>query len=310
LTTPIVTLMLTWWVSDWRPQRPRRSSGTRPLLSFGANLTASSFLWSLARGADGLLIGRFYGAEPLGLYSRAGALLTRPIEQLVGPVATVLLPTLSRLQPEPERYRRVVLQVYEGIAVSSFLFSGLLLALARPLTLVVLGAKWEQAAPIFAGFTLVALYTPVASVASWLLMSQGRGRDFLVQSLIGSSMTVLACLVGLPFGPVGVATSYSGFCLLVSLPLTYHIAGRRGPVSARDLWTQFFRHLPLWAIVCGATWLARYFAVSLHPLAQLFICGAVGLIAGVSFICAYPPSRQAALGIVNALSEFKKRRHL
>jgi O-antigen/teichoic acid export membrane protein len=303
LSTPVISFLLIWSASRWRPQLPRRRSGTRSLLGFGANLTASSFLWSLARGSDSLFIGRFYGSASLGLYSRAAALVARPVEQFMSPLESVFVPMLSRLQTQPERYRRVVLQAYEVIAVVSFLCSGLLFALAHPLTVVVLGPKWEKAAAIFAGFTFVGLYIPVASVAGWLLSSQGRGRHFLILSSISSALTIVFFLVGLPFGPVGVATSNSAFCLLIALPLGYYIAGREGPVTTRDLWSRFFKHMPLWGVVCGTTWLTRTLVSNLAPAEQLLICAAVGLLAGVVFVWAYPPSRHAAMNLLTALQE-------
>jgi len=299
LATPIVALFLTWSASRWR---------TRSLLNFGANLTASSFLWSLARGSDSLLIGRFYGSASLGLYSRAAALLNRPLEQAMGPLEAVFVPTFSRLQAQPERYRRIAFQVYDSMALGSFPFAGMLLALAHPLTLVVLGPKWESAAMIFAGFTLVALYTPIASVAGWLLSSQGRGRDYMVLSSISSSVTVLFFLVGLHFGPVGVAMSYSLSCLLVQLPVAYYIVGRRGPVTTSDLWSRFFRHSPLWGVVCGATWLIRTLVSNFAPAEQLLICAPVGLLAGGAFVCSYAPLRRAAMNLLTALQELLKSR--
>ncbi|MGH7950540.1 MAG: lipopolysaccharide biosynthesis protein, partial [Limisphaerales bacterium] len=153
----VVALVLTGCASRWRPQFFARRSGTRPLVNFGANLAAGGFIASLARGADGLLIGRFYGAASIGLYSRASALLTRPLQQFICPIEAVFVPAFSRLQTQPERYRRTFLEFYEAIAVTSFLFTGLFFALAHPLTLVVLGPKWEKAAVIFAGFTFAAL---------------------------------------------------------------------------------------------------------------------------------------------------------
>src|SRR5260370_20677775 len=248
LCTPAAAFLLTWGASHWRPELPTRRSGIRSLLSFGANLTISSFLYSLARGSDGLLICRFLGSAPLGLYSRAAALLSRPVEQLISPIEAVIVPTLSRLQLQPERCCRIVVQVYDIIAVTRFPLAGFFLALAHPLTLVVLGPKWEGAAPIFAGFTLVAFYTPVASVGSWLIVSQGRGRDFLAQSIFGSFVTIVSFLVGLPFGPDGVTMSYSASCLFIGLPILYHISGNPGPVSASDVSGRFFEHLPIWCV--------------------------------------------------------------
>ena len=310
LSTTVVSCLLAWSFSRWRPQLPKRRSGTRSLLHFGANLSASSFLYSLARGSDNLLIGRVYGSAPLGLYNRASAILMRPVQQFMSPIEAVFVPVLSRLQTQPERYRRVVLQAYGIVAVASFLFTGLLLGVAQPLTLAVLGQKWEKAAPIFAGFTLVALYSPIGSVSTWLLTSQGRGREFLIAGSIGSSLTIVSFLVGLPYGPVGVALSYSAFCILIALPVNYYIAGRQGPVSTSDLWGRFFTHLPLWAVVCVATWLARYLVVDAGPWKQLAVQGPAGLLAGLGFICIYPPARRVALSSFAVLCEWKKSRKI
>lgn len=306
LTTPIVSLGLTLWQSRWRPQLFKRRSGTRPLLHFGANLSVSTFMWSLARGSDALLIGRRFGSAPLGLYSRAGALLSRPLDQLMSPIEAVFVPTLARLLSQPERYRRIVLQVFDIIVVVTFPFTGMFLALSRPLTLVVLGPKWADAAPIFAGFTLVSLYIPVATIANWLMISQGRGKDFLVLSTIGSTMTLVSFLAGLPFGPVGVARAYSIYCLTFALPVLYYGAGRSGPVKTRDLWGCFLKHLPLWCVVCGATWLARQSTTHFRPGIQLLICGPIGFFSAIAFIWIYPPSRRAVLGFIDAVRHWKK----
>src|SRR5207249_1038462 len=161
----------------------------RHLLSFGANITVGSLMNSLARGADNLLIGRFFGAAAVGLYSRASILLMRPLQQFTVPINAVLVPVLSRVQTQPERYRRTFLRVYEAMALVSFLSTSLLLALARPLTLVVLGSKWEQAAPIFAGFTIAALCVPLAAASTWLFQTQGRGKDWLFASSLCSCIT-------------------------------------------------------------------------------------------------------------------------
>jgi PST family polysaccharide transporter len=310
LAAPLAILILSWTASHWRPQLPKRNTGTWSLLQFGAQLTVSSFIWSLARGSDGLLIGRVYGSAALGLYSRAGTLVIRPFEQFMPWIDAVFVPTLARLQTQPERYRRTVLRAFESIAVGTFYFSGLLLVLAHPLTVVILGHKWEAAAPIFACFTLVALHYPLGSISTWLLTSQGRGRDFLRLSVINSVVMVLAFLAGLRFGPAGVALAFSGSCLLIVMPLQYYYAGRSGPVSARDLWGRFFTHLPVFGVVCGATWLAYSFVLNSASWKQLAFCVPVGLIAGAGFICIYPPARRVALNLVGILNEYRAKRHV
>ena len=276
LTTSMVALLMTWAASRWRPQAFTRGSGTRSLLHFGANLSAGTFFYSLARGMDGILIGRFYGAVSVGLYSRAAALIARPLEQLIYPLEAVFLPAFSRLLSQPDRYRVFFLEVYEAIALISFFYTGICFALADPLTLVVLGPRWEKAAILFACFTFAALQFPLATFANWLLASQGRGRDSSTSRIRVISVIMVASFVaGLPFGTAGVAISYSASCLLIQMPILYYLVGRSGPVSTGDLWMGFLRQLPLWAIVFLVTWLARRTLPNGQPVQGIVDCGSV-----------------------------------
>ena len=308
LAIPFTTLVLAWSASRWRPQLPAPGSGTRPLISFGVNLAAGGFLWSLARGADCLLIGRYYGADPVGLYSRAGALLMRPLEQSMSPIEAVFVPTLSRLQEQPDRYRRAFLIIHEGIAMAGFLFGGILLALAHPLTLIVLGAKWEKVAVIFAAFTVSALFYPLTTATSWLFSSQGRGKDWLSASSILSVLTLCTFLAGMPFGPAGVAIAFSVSGVFILLPIMYYIAGRTGPVTTRNLWAGFLRQLPVWGIACGSTVAIKNFIAGLSPLAECLIFGPMGLVVGIVFIGAYTPSRTVAINVLSTIREARRNR--
>jgi O-antigen/teichoic acid export membrane protein len=299
-------LVLTWSVSRWRPGLPTRRSGIGPLLSFGAHRTAGDFILSLARGSDNLLIGRFYGATAVGLYSRASILLMRPLEQFLGPINAVFMPALCRLQSQPARYRSTFLRLYEAMALIGFFFTGLFLALARPLTLVLLGPKWEQAAVIFGGFTIAALCVPLANASAWLFTSQGRGRDMFVAQSINACAVVLSFVAGLPFGPVGVAIAFSASNLLVRIPIYYFSVGRRGPVRTADLWKVFFRHLPVWAIVFFVTWFTLALVATLTPLVQLLICVPAGVLTGAAFICSFTRQRQVVIHLWATLRELKK----
>ncbi len=299
-------LLLTWSVSQWRPGLPSRHSGIRPLITFGAHLTLSSLIFYLARGTDNLLIGRFYGAASVGLYSRASALLMRPVEQFLGPVNAVFVPALSRLQGQPERYRTTFLRLYEAVALVGFVFTGLFLALSRPVTLVLLGYKWENAAVIFGGFTIAAFCVPLAGASTWLFTSQGRGREMLTAGSINALVTVLSFIAGLPFGPVGVATAFSISGPLTRLPILYFIVGRRGPVRTIDLWVVFFRHLPVWIVVFSVTWLMLSVVPHLAPLGELLICAPVGLLTAVAYIWVFSSQRQVAIHLFETVRQLKK----
>jgi O-antigen/teichoic acid export membrane protein len=300
--------LLTWLLARWRPQLPRRDSGTRSLLRFGVHMMGGSACYIFARSADSVLVGWRYGADVVGLYSRALALLTRPLDQLLSPVGSVVVPALSRLQGDPVRYRRAFLQLYEGTALVSFALSGFLLALSRPITLFLLGSKWEGAAPIFAGFSLAAIFIPVGTTTAWLLISQANGKDYFRWNVISMFITVSSYLIGLTWGPIGVAVTYSLTGIFIALPSVFYLAGRSGPVTTKDLWLGVIRHFPLCVTVTGTAFLARFWASHYSPLVQLLIGGTAGLAACVATILLIKPQREIALHFFKLMNGMVKAR--
>jgi PST family polysaccharide transporter len=308
LATTGGALIMTWLISGWRPNLPSRNSGVKPLISFGAHLSIADFIGQFSVNTDSILLGRFFGAVPLGLYTRANVLLARPIQQVITPINNVLIPVLSRLQGDPERYRRSYMRAYGTLALIVFSFSAMCLALARPLVLVILGPKWSAAIPLFAVFTLVAVSTPLSSICSWIYESQGRGKDQLRNHTAAGLVTIVSYLLGLHWGPIGVVTSLAIVSIAVRLPIVYAIAGRSGPVRTRDLWSGFVSHLPCWGAVLLTTYLAYRMVDHAAPIVQLLVCGPVGLVAGGALILLFRRPRESAFFLAGKLrTTFKAR---
>jgi O-antigen/teichoic acid export membrane protein len=292
LMTALLGCVLAWVVCDWRPRLPARGMGTGPLVGFGMKLAVGNSIWTLAKSVDGVLVGRVWGVDALGLYSRGGTLMLRPLDQIMAPLDGLLVPALSRVQGEPERFRRIAFELYDVIAMMSMIVSGILLALSYPLTLLVLGPNWGGAAPIFAAFTFVALYVPTSNVASFLMTSQGRGSDVVRFSAVTSTLTVAMLIVGVQFGAVGVAVGYVLAGMLVQLPLAYYTVGRTGPIRTSELWRRFLSQLPLWALVVGVAYGARLVLDGSGELVQVMVAGPAALAAAAAYILVTPQNRR------------------
>lgn len=294
LATAGACLLLTWSTSKWRPNWPRANSGVRPLLYFGAHLTAADFLGRLSVNTDTVLIGKFFGAEPLGLYNRASVLLARPLQQVFTPINAVMDPLLARLQSDPARYRQTFLHTFDALTMIIFPFAAICLALSRPLVLVILGPKWAGAIPLFSALALVAVSSPLQNVAPWLYQSQGRGADQLRNHSIAGVITVLAYAIGLIWGPLGLILALAITSAVIRLPIVFYIAGRSGPVSTKDLWYGFLPQLPLWGTVYIATLLARIAFANSSPIFQLLVCAPVGLLLGIAILMPFRHYRESA----------------
>jgi PST family polysaccharide transporter len=178
------------------------------------------------------------------------------------------------------------------VAFIVFPFAAACLALARPIVLVVLGPKWVGAIPLFSVFTLVAVSGPLSNVVTWLYESQGRGHDQLRNHSSAGGVTIIAYLLGLHWGPLGLVVSLAIISLVIRLPLVYFLAGRRGPVATADLWIGFLSHLPCWGVVLLATALAHLTVAHAAPIVQILVCAPIGLGAGTALSLILPRPRQ------------------
>jgi PST family polysaccharide transporter len=308
LAMALAKCVFTWTLSGWRPALPARRTGTRPLVNFGASLTFSGFIWVLTKGVDTLLIGKFYGANSVGYYSRATALLNRPIDQLLGPISSVFLPVLSRMQNQPERYRLAFLQVYEAMALLFFSFTAVMLAVAHPIVLVLFGHKWEPTAPIFAALTVAALQAPLSVAATWLYTTQGRSRDVVLCTIVTSVINVISYAAGVPFGPVGVALSFSLGGLFLKLPVLHYYAGHSGPVSTGDIWRSFFKPLPVWIAAFGAAWFTRHCLIEQADWIQLVAAGTAGCLGAAAATALIPSQRETAMHVLKLVLDVVRKR--
>ena len=116
LVTPITMAAGVWIASGWRPGPPVRRSGVREMLAFGGYLTGFSVVNYFARNLDKILLGRFWGSQSVGIYTKAYFLLLLPLSQVTAPITAVVVPALSRLQNEPKRYRNYYLKAIKLIA--------------------------------------------------------------------------------------------------------------------------------------------------------------------------------------------------
>jgi len=101
-----------WLATRWIPGRPKRNTGVRSMLWYGGSITFNGVIVYMAYNADKVLLGRFWGAEALGIYGRAYQLINLPIDNLTSTVSQVVFPALARLQNDPARLRSYFVQGY------------------------------------------------------------------------------------------------------------------------------------------------------------------------------------------------------
>jgi PST family polysaccharide transporter len=282
-----------WLACDWRPHLPVRRSGVRSMLSFGGNLTGFNVMNYLARNVDNMLIGWRWGSEQLGLYAKACGLLMLPLRQINAPLSAVVIPTLSRLQGEPARYRRSFLQILQKVSMMILPPVALLVVVSDWIIELFLGSQWTEASTIFAWLSVIVVLQAALRSTGWLFITQGRTREMFIWGIISSLLSVSSFVVGLPWGAVGVAASFSISGVLVRIPILLWFVGRKGPVSTIDIVKTI---LPLlFNVLCVATILIviRSWLEIKNPIIGLVVTTTSMIIVTVMVYFTIPSTRHA-----------------
>ncbi len=233
LSTVFAMSLGSWIACDWRPGMPVRGAGIGSMLRYGGNLTGFSFLNYFHRNLDNVLIGRYWGSLQLGLYDRAYQLMLLPITQIIAPVTGVAIPALSRLQDDPERFRRYYLG---AVNVLAFFLCPTMITMAvmsDEVVFVLLGPQWVGASTIFKTLSIVAIVQPLYATTGWIYQSLGKTDRMMRWGMISIPCYILSFIAGLPWGGNGVAIAYT-ICNFIMLWPGILYAFHGTPLNARD----------------------------------------------------------------------------
>ena len=218
IASPLAGTLGFWMATGWVPGMPQRQVGVRSLMLFGVTVTLSSLVTYVAYNAEKVLIGRFWGADAIGIYGRAYQLVNIPTEQLHSAVGEVGFAALSKLQDDPIRLKRYFLKgfsLFLGLALPITLACVLF---ADELVFVVLGPKWKDAAAIIRLLAPAIAIFAIINPLEWLIFSIGLGARTLKIALVFAPFMITGYVIGLPYGPKGVAFAYPAVLTLWLIP--------------------------------------------------------------------------------------------
>lgn len=205
LTAGVVTTLLLWVLSPWRPAFVFSLDSARRLFGFGAYMMASGALGISYLRLYSLLVGWLYGVRELGFYSRAEATAQLPGTLLNGVLARVAFPLFSRMSTDTvwlKSNMRLGLQVVTLISAPAMLGLG---AVAEPLVQVLFGPKWLPSVPFLRVLALAALLLPLHALNLQTLMAMGRSDLFFRVQVVKNGLGILVLFVAASFGAIGVA---------------------------------------------------------------------------------------------------------
>jgi O-antigen/teichoic acid export membrane protein len=248
-----------WAFAGWMPGLPRRGTGSRSMLALGGFLTAYNFVNHFTRNLDKILLGKFWGAGPVGLYSRGYALMLYPVTLISAPVSRVVIPALAKLQSDLPRMRVAYLRVLRIIGFICFPMMILVFMESDDIIDVVYGSKWKEAVPIFRILCIAGIWQGIYNATGQVYIASGRTDRLFKAGLVISILTASAFVAGLKWGAVGVSSAYAVAFTVTILPYlayTYNTVGLSLPVVLRELKLPFLAAVGMLPFL----WVARMMA--------------------------------------------------
>jgi PST family polysaccharide transporter len=242
VATPCVSTIFAWAAVRWVPGRPHRNVELTSMLRYGGTITLNGLVIYVAYNFDKFLLGRFWGPDALGLYGRAYQLVGIPTHALNAATGAVAFSAFSRLQNDPARLKSYFLKSYAlaaSLTVPITIFGALC---TEDIIRLVLGAKWMDAATIFRSLTPTILVLGIINPTYWYLLAIGKQVRSLYIAFAIAPLVMVSYLIGLPYGPNGVALAYSIAMTLWVVPHVYWCL-HQTTISPVELFSSYWRPL-------------------------------------------------------------------
>jgi len=158
IATSGISLALLWTASSWRPDLRISMPVATEILLFMRSMMPTSMISVVNQNCDTWMVAYFFGPASTGLYSVAKRLRVA-LQTVVGtPINSVGFSALAEVQSDAQRLKQVSRKI---ITLISFLCAPIFFgssAISWEIIQVAFGAKWAEAAPVFALLSISGLF--------------------------------------------------------------------------------------------------------------------------------------------------------
>jgi polysaccharide transporter, PST family len=313
ITVPFVMFLAAWLLCRWRPTVPRRLTEAWPALKYAIQVYLNFTLGFLMRGVDKVLLGKYHGSELLGNYDRAYHIFSMPAAQIITPLHSVALATLSRLKHDKDRFSAFYAKAIVLVAFPGTLVALALTVSAKDLVFLLLGPSWVEAGRVVMAFGPGVAADLVYGTHSWLHLSLGTPGRWLRWNIFASVFTMIAFFVAAPHGAVAMAIAYSVRGFLLIIPSIWY-AGRPIRLGLRSIVTYMRAYfVSAAAVLLGWLWLTNHwlplkdFITGLNPFLRIITASFITSLGYVALVVVLQRSFRSVRDIISLIPQILSR---
>ena len=211
-----IRLVLTFWLTPFRPLMRFDFQRAKGHLVFGRDLLGNNVVAFLIQSADNLVIGKVLGVAAVGLYSMAFQFARLPMMLIAGPLQYVLYAQLAKKKDDVDLLRETFFTLTRILAIVIVPAVGMIAAAHQPVFRLLLSEKWAAAGHLFMIVAPACAIQAVTSIGGTIRMVLGRTDIVLRMTLEGGVIRAITLLASVWFGLEWAAISYTCAVLVYS----------------------------------------------------------------------------------------------
>lgn len=216
----IINAVLLWILAAWRPTLEFSTASFRYLWAYGSKILGTSLVSQIYDNIHPLIIGRYFNAATLGLYSRGLHFAQLPSSNLSGILSNVTFPVLSKLQNEEDRLRKSYNEMMDLTAFIVFPVMILLAAIAGPIIRILLNEQWYDCILLLQLLCLGLLWNPLCAVSLNLMKATNNaGLMFKLELIKKWIIGLLVIVISIQYGIKGLCVGnivYVFSCFMIN----------------------------------------------------------------------------------------------
>jgi O-antigen/teichoic acid export membrane protein len=144
ISRQLISSCLYWYGCKWKPKLLFDKKAFIEFFNFGSRLVFSGLINTVVGNIQFLVIGKYFSTLTLGHYSRAQDFANIPTQSFTGIVGRVAFPILMSYQNDQSELKKKYKILLKSAMLVTSLLIFILISVAEPLFLTLIGEKWRQ----------------------------------------------------------------------------------------------------------------------------------------------------------------------
>lgn len=307
ILTTLIPALFFWFYIKWRPMMVFSRKSFQELFGFGLYMFLTNLLNQFGQQVQGLLIGRFYNPNTMGLYSKANATERLASSSIAQVMTQVTYPLYAEVQDDKKRLAGIIKQLTITLSFLTFPLIFILLLCAKPLFIILYSERWLDSVPYFQVLCIAGLAYCLQSVNYQSISAIGKSKALFVGTFIKRAMGIAFVVTGL------LVAGMKGLLVGMVVNTWFSYAVNIGMVSkyiGYKWWRQLLDIMPVMIVSIIAALIS--YTVSVAFQLSLYVDGLLKIVvyAAVYFGWTYIFKPEASRNINTLIVPLKKKFHL